>query len=426
MDHFNYKNAELFTENVAVAKIATEVGTPCYVYSSATLTHHFNVLNSAFEGLNPLICFALKSNSNFAVIKTLTNLGAGVDVVSEGEIRRALACDVSPSKMIFSGVGKTAAEMRFALEIDIFQFNVESAPELELLNKVAGEIGKKARIAIRVNPDVDAATHGKITTGLKTSKFGIDVNVAPAIFAQAAAMANIDLQGVSVHIGSQITDLQPFESAFARLKDFVTDLEKAGHIIRTIDLGGGLGIPYELGKNPPTPEAYAQIVKNIFGDYSGKLIFEPGRVITGNAGILISEVIYVKATTARNFLIVDAAMNDLIRPSYYDAHHDIVPVVQPQHAKPNQELPQTQYDIVGPVCETGDTFATLRSLPELKAGDLIAFRSAGAYGAVMASTYNSRLMVAEVMVNGDEYAVTSRRQTYDEMFEREQIPAWLK
>jgi len=426
MDHFNYKNGELFAENVAVAKIAAEVGTPCYIYSSETLRHHFTVLNSAFDGLNPLICFALKSNSNFAVIKTLAQAGAGVDVVSEGEIRRALACGVLPSKMIFSGVGKTAAEMRFALENDIFQFNVESAPELELLNKVAGEMGVKARIAIRVNPDVDAATHGKITTGLKTSKFGIDIDVAPQIFAQAAAMPNIDLQGVSVHIGSQITDLQPFEDAFLRLKEFVAELEKVGHKIHTIDLGGGLGIPYELGKVPPEPAAYAQIVKDIFADFAGKLIFEPGRVITGNAGILISEVIYVKSTAARNFLIVDAAMNDLIRPSYYDAHHDIIPVIHPPHAKPSEVLPQTEYDIVGPVCETGDTFAQLRALPELKAGDLIAFRSAGAYGAVMASTYNSRLMVAEVMVHGSEYAVTSRRQSYEEMFEREQIPSWLK
>ena len=430
MDHFNYKNGELFAENVAVAKIAAQVGTPCYIYSSATLRHHFNVLSAAFLGLSPLICFALKSNSNFAVIKTLASLGAGVDVVSEGEIRRALACGVSPSKMIFSGVGKTAAEMRFALENDIFQFNVESAPELELLNKVAGKMGAKARIAIRVNPDVDAATHGKITTGLKTSKFGIDINVAPQIFAQAAAMPNIDLQGVSVHIGSQIIDLKPFEAAFMRLKEFVAELEAKGHQIHTIDLGGGLGIPYELGKVPPEPAEYAQIVKDIFGDYvtkSGcKLIFEPGRVITGNAGILISEVIYMKATAARNFLIIDAAMNDLIRPSYYDAHHDIVPVVQPPHAKPSVALPEVEYDIVGPVCETGDTFATLRSLPNLRAGDLIAFRSAGAYGSAMASTYNSRLLVAEVMVHGDEFAVTSRRQTYDEMFEREQIPSWLE
>lgn len=427
MDHFNYKNSELHAENVAVAKIAAEVGTPCYIYSSATLSNHYRVMEAAFAGLkNVQICFALKSNSNFAVIKTLAALGAGTDVVSEGEIRRALACGVDPKKIIFSGVGKTADEMRFALENNIFQFNVESVPELHLLNKVAGEKGVKARIAIRVNPDVDAATHGKITTGLKTSKFGIDIDVAPQIFAEAASLPNIDLQGVSVHIGSQIIDLQPFEEAFQRLKEFVAELEKAGHKIHTIDLGGGLGIPYELGKNPPAPAEYGKIVEKIFGDFEGMLIFEPGRVITGNSGILVSEVIYLKETATRNFLIIDAAMNDLIRPSYYDAHHDIVPVIQPPHVKPSGVLPQTEYDIVGPVCETGDTFATLRSLPDLQAGDLIAFRSAGAYGAVMASTYNSRKMVAEVMVKGDEFAVTSRRQTYDEMFEREQLPAWLK
>ncbi len=427
MDHFNYKNGELFAEDVAVAKIAAEVGTPCYIYSSSTLSHHYKVMEAALSGLkNSLICFAQKSNSNFAVIKTLAALGAGMDVVSEGEIRRALACGVSPQKIIFSGVGKTADEMRFALEQDIFQFNVESAPELLQLNKVASEMNMKARIAIRVNPDVDASTHGKITTGLKTSKFGIDIDVAPEIFAQAASLPNIDLQGVSVHIGSQITDLKPFELAFMRLKEFVTMLEADGNKISTVDLGGGLGIPYELGKNPPAPAEYAKIVEKVFGDFEGKLIFEPGRVISGNSGILVSEVIFVKETAARNFLIINAAMNDLIRPSYYDAHHDIIPLVEPAHVKPGAETEREEYDIVGPVCETGDTFATLRSMPKLKAGDLLAFRSAGAYGAVMAGTYNSRQIVAEVMVNGDEYAVTARRQTYEEMFEREEIPSWLE
>lgn len=427
MDHFNYKNGELFAEDVAVAKIAAEVGTPCYIYSSATLEHHYSVMDSAFANLADVqICFALKSNSNFAVIKTLGAMGAGMDVVSEGEIRRAFACGIPASKIIFSGVGKTAAEMRFALENDIFQFNVESQPELKLLNKTAGEVGVKARIAIRVNPDVDAATHGKITTGLKTSKFGIDIDMAPEIFAQAASMEYIDLQGVSVHIGSQITDLQPFEDAFLRLKEFVSELEQGGNKIRTVDLGGGLGIPYELGKNPPSPAEYAKIVEKVFGDFDGKLIFEPGRVISGNSGIMISEVVYVKETPARNFLIIDAAMNDLIRPSYYDAHHDILPVIEPPHTKPGAEVPRVEYDIVGPVCETGDTFAKLRNLPKMAAGDVIAFRSAGAYGSVMASTYNSRKIIAEVMVKGGEYSITSRRQTYDEMFEREETPAWLK
>ena len=426
MDHFNYKNNELFAEEVAIKKIAAEVGTPFYCYSSATLTHHFKTYSEGFEGRDALVCFAVKSNSNFAVIKTLASLGAGADVVSEGEIRRALLCGVKPEKIVFSGIGKTAPEMEFALNTGIFQFNVESEPELELLNKVAGKLGKKAAIAIRINPDVDAKTHGKITTGLKTSKFGVNIDVAPELFEKARNMENIIVQGISVHIGSQITDLTPFDKAFRRVKTFLAELTLKGFKFTTLDLGGGLGIPYELGKNPPHPRDYAKMVLEIFSDWKGKLIFEPGRVLVGNAGILVSEVIYIKPTEERNFLIVDAAMNDLIRPSYYAAHHDIIPVALPQHTKPGTPTTSANYDIVGPVCETGDTFAQLREMPELKAGDLIAFRTGGAYGAVMASTYNSRKIVPEVMVEGAEYAVTSRRMSYDEMFEREQIPNWLK
>lgn len=419
MDHFNYKNGELFAEDVAVTKLATQFGTPLYIYSAATITRHFTIMAEHLTGLNNLICFAVKSNSNFAVIKTLAQLGAGADVVSEGEIRRALLCGVVPEKIIFSGIGKTATEMAFALEKGILQFNVESIPELELLSKVASRLGKTANIAIRVNPDVDASTHGKITTGLKTSKFGIDIDIAKDVYELARKLPNINANSISVHIGSQITDLKPFENAFKRVREFVQELEQAGHKIERIDLGGGLGIPYEMGKNPPHPRDYAKMIKVIFAGTNYKFIFEPGRVIVGNAGILVSKVIYVKPTEQREFLIVDAAMNDLIRPSYYEAHHDIVPVIA--NAKP-----ESKYDIVGPVCETGDTFATLREMPKLKADDLIAFRSAGAYGSVMASTYNSRQMVAEVMVNGAEYALTSRRQSYDEMFEREIIPEWLK
>jgi diaminopimelate decarboxylase len=419
MDHFNYNNGELYAENVAVSKLAAEFGTPLYIYSSATLTHHFKVIDESLDGLNKLVCFAVKSNSSFAVIKTLAKAGAGADVVSEGEIRRALLCGVAPKKIIFSGVGKTASEMEFALNTGILQFNVESEPELELLSKVASKLGKSADVAIRVNPDVDAATHGKITTGLKTSKFGIDINRGREMFDKAKALPAINAVSVSVHIGSQITDLKPFRDAFIRVREFLKELETAGHKIERVDLGGGLGIPYEVGKNPPHPSEYGKMVKEVFAGLNYKFIFEPGRVLVGNAGILVSKVIYVKPTEQREFLIIDAAMNDLIRPSFYSAHHDILPVKE-------SKKPPVKYDVVGPVCETGDTFATLREVPQLLPDDLVAFRSAGAYGAVMASTYNSRQIVAEVIVNNKEYSLISRRQTYDEMFEREIIPEWLK
>ena len=421
MDHFNYKNGKLFAEDVEVSKLAAEFGTPLYIYSAATLKHHYNVMAESFKGLDALICFAVKSNSNFAVIKTLASLGAGADVVSEGEIRRALLCGVPANKIIFSGIGKTAEEMEFALSSGILQFNVESEPELELLSKVASKLGKTAEIAIRVNPDVDAATHGKITTGLKTSKFGIDINLGVAMFRKARSLPGIKAASVSVHIGSQITDLTPFEKAFIRVREFLKELEADGTVLERVDLGGGLGIPYEIGKNPPHPSAYGEMVKKVFAAEAKKyrFIFEPGRVLVGNAGILVSKVIYVKPTEQREFLIVDAAMNDLIRPSFYSAHHDIIPVDE-------KKIGNAKYDIVGPVCETGDTFAELRPMPTLEQEDLIAFRSSGAYGAVMASTYNSRKIVAEVMVNGSEYALTSRRQSYEEMFEREVIPGWLK
>jgi diaminopimelate decarboxylase len=421
MDHFSYKDGQLYAEDVKISKLAEEFGTPLYIYSSATLRHHYNVMAQSLKGLDTLICFAVKSNSSFAVIRTLAAEGAGADVVSEGEIRRALLCGIPANKIIFSGIGKTAEEMEFALNSGILQFNVESEPELELLSKIASRLGKTAEIAIRVNPDVDAATHGKITTGLKTSKFGIDINLGRAMFKKARALPGIKAASVSVHIGSQITDLTPFEKAFIRVREFLKELEADGTILERVDLGGGLGIPYEVGKNPPHPAAYGEMVKKVFADESKKykFIFEPGRVLVGNAGILISKVIYVKPTEQREFLIVDAAMNDLIRPSFYSAHHDIIPVIEKNSGT-------AKYDIVGPVCETGDTFATLREMPELADGDLIAFRSSGAYGAVMASTYNSRKLVAEVMVNGQDYALTSRRQSYDEMFEREQTPEWLK
>lgn len=414
MDHFLYKNGELHAEDVAILEIAAQIGTPFYCYSSGTFEHHFKVMQKALENINPLICFAVKSNSNLAIIKTLGNLGAGADVVSEGEIRRVLKAGISPEKIIFSGVGKTAEEMRFALETGIFQFNIESEPELILLNEVAKEIGRTAPVAIRVNPNVDAITNAKITTGLKTSKFGIDIDYAPKVIDLARNLENIHLQGLSVHIGSQITDLEPFKKSYQRLREFADEIGG----LEYLDLGGGLGVPYELDKVPPHPDDYAKIVEAVFGDGKYKLCFEPGRVIAANAGIMVSKVIYTKPTEERDFLIIDGAMNDLIRPSYYSAHHDIVPVIEDTNLT-------ASYDIVGPVCETGDTFATQRKMPELKSGDLIAFRTAGAYGAVMAGTYNSRPLIAEVVVKGDKFAVTARRQTYEEMFDREEMPSWL-
>jgi len=418
MDHFNYKNAELYAEDVAVVKIAAAVGTPFYCYSHATLTHHYKVFAEGFKNRDVLICFAVKSNSSLAVIKTLADCGAGADVVSEGEIRRALRAGVDAQKIIFSGIGKTADEMKFALEQNIFQFNVESEAELELLSKIAAALGKTANIAIRVNPDIDAGTNSKITTGLKTSKFGVDITQAPALYKKAAQLPGIKIQGISVHIGSQITDFKPFESAFLRVRDFWGELEKSGIKIPRLDLGGGIGVPYEQGKNPPHPREYAKMVCEIFKDFPGKLIFEPGRVLAGNAGILVSEVIYTKKNDEREFLIIDAAMNDLIRPSFYNAHHDIIPIAQ------SSNLKAKTYDIVGPVCETGDTFAEKREMPELKAGDLVAFRTAGAYGAVMASTYNSRRIVPEVMVKADKFTLISRRMSYEEMLSREILPDW--
>ena len=421
MDHFTYRNNELYAEDVPVAAIAEKFGTPFYCYSHSTLTHHYKVFAEGFKNRDVLICFAVKSNSNLAVIKTLALAGAGADVVSEGEIRRALKAGVDPRKIIFSGIGKTAGEMEFALNTGIYQFNIESEAELELLSKTAARLGKIADIAIRVNPDIDAGTNSKITTGLKTSKFGVDIDIAPALYKKASTLPGIKIQAISVHIGSQITDFAPFKKAFLRVREFWQQLEKSGIKISRLDLGGGIGVPYEQANTPPPhPREYAEIVNEIFKTFPGRLIFEPGRVLVGNAGILVSKVIYTKENDTRNFLIVDAAMNDLIRPSFYSAHHDIIPVSQKPKAKTQK------YDIVGPVCETGDTFATLREMPELTSGDLVAFRTAGAYGAVMASTYNSRLIIPEIMVKGLEFSEISRRMSYDEMLAREIMPKWLE
>jgi len=412
MDHFNFKDGELYAENVAIKDIATQVGTPFYCYSKATFTHHFNVFNNAIKTGNRLVCFAVKSCSNISVLKLLASLGSGADIVSEGELRRALAAGIPASKIVFSGVGKTSGEIEFALQQDIFQFNIESEEELENINRIAISQNTKANIALRVNPDVDAKTHEKITTGTKTSKFGIDINIAKDIYIKAANMDGINVQGVSVHIGSQITDLTPFKLAYNRVKQFLAELQEADINLKVVDLGGGLGIPYEVGKNPPHPAEYGKIIQDVWGDTNYKLVFEPGRVIAGNAGIMVSAVTYTKHSYGRDFLILDSGSNDLIRPSYYSAMHEIQAVTQ-------SDAPKQPYDIVGPICESADKFADQYHLPPMQAGDLIAIRSCGAYGAVMASNYNTRALIPEVLVDGDNYKVVSARQTYDEILERE-------
>ncbi|MER8382450.1 diaminopimelate decarboxylase [Mesorhizobium sp. M0142] len=421
MNHFDYRDGVLHAEDVAISDIAASVGTPFYCYSTATLTRHFRVFAEAFAGLDALVCYAMKANSNQAVLKVLTRLGAGADVVSEGELRRALAAGIPASKILFSGVGKTAREMDFALSAGILCFNVESEPELELLSARATALGKIAPISLRINPDVDARTHKKISTGKAENKFGIPWQQARKVYARAAELPGIKITGIDTHIGSQITELQPFDDAFALLVELVGALRADGHAIEHIDVGGGLGIPYRVDNNPPPlPEAYAQIVRKHVAKLGLKVMFEPGRLIVGNAGILVSEVIFVKEGDAKNFLVVDAAMNDLIRPTLYDAFHDIRPVVQQPVAAPRMRV-----DVVGPVCETGDYLGLDRDLPRLKAGDLIAVATAGAYGAVQAGTYNTRPLVPEVLVDGDRFHIVRPRQTYDELIGLDSVPDWL-
>ncbi len=421
MDHFTYKNGYLHAEDVPLSDIAASVGTPFYVYSTATLTRHYRLFTDALSPLPHQVCFAIKSLSNVAVLKVLGDLGAGMDVVSIGEYLRAKAAGVPGDRIVFSGVGKTRSEMRAALEGGIRQFNVESEPELRALSEVAASMGAVAPITIRVNPDVDAKTHEKIATGKKENKFGIPISRAPQVYAEAASLPGIDVVGIDVHIGSQLTDLAPFEEAYLKVADLTRQLRAEGHNIRRLDLGGGLGIPYTRGNEaPPLPSDYGAMIKRTVGDLGCEIEIEPGRLISGNAGLLVAAVIYVKQGEERDFLILDAAMNDLIRPSMYGAHHDIVPVVEPV---PGAE--QQTYDVVGPVCETGDTFAKARSLPSIAAGDLVAFRSAGAYGAVMASEYNSRPLIPEVLVHGDQFAVIRARPTFDEMVNRDRLPSWL-
>ncbi|MER8635283.1 diaminopimelate decarboxylase [Mesorhizobium sp. M0664] len=422
MNHFDYRDGALHAEDVAISDIAASVGTPFYCYSTATLTRHFRVFTEAFAGLDALVCYAMKANSNQAVLRVLARLGAGADVVSEGELRRALAAGIPASKILFSGVGKTAHEMDSALSAGILCFNVESEPELELLSARATALGKIAPISLRINPDVDARTHKKISTGKAENKFGIPWQHARKVYARAAELTGIKVTGIDTHIGSQITELQPFDDAFALLVELVGALRSDGHAIEHIDVGGGLGIPYRVDNNPPPlPDAYARIVRKHVAKLGLKVMFEPGRLIVGNAGILVSEVIFVKEGDAKNFLVVDAAMNDLIRPTLYDAFHDIKPVAQQPAAAPRMKV-----DVVGPVCETGDYLGLDRDLPRLKSGDLIAVSTAGAYGAVQAGTYNTRLLVPEVLVDGDRFHVVRPRQTYDELIGLDSVPDWLE
>lgn len=421
MDHFLYRDGVLHAEDVAVPEIAAAVGTPFYVYSAATLERHFTLFDDALSGMDHLVCFAMKSNSNMAVLKLMADLGAGMDVVSMGEYLRAKAAGVPGSRIVFSGVGKTREEMRVALEGGIRQFNVESEPELEALDEVARSLGVKAPIALRVNPDVDAKTHAKIATGKSENKFGIPIETCRDVYARAAKMDGIDVVGIDVHIGSQLTDLAPFELAFTKVAELTEALRSEGHDIRRLDLGGGLGIPYERSNTaPPLPVEYGEVIRRTVGHLGCEVEIEPGRLISGNAGILVSSLIYLKHGAGRDFMILDAAMNDLVRPSMYDAHHDIIAVNEPRAG-----VEQSPYDIVGPVCETGDTFAKARDLPPLAPDDLVAFRSAGAYGAVMASEYNSRPLIPEVLVKGDQFAVIRARPSYEEMINRDTIPEWI-
>ncbi len=421
MDHFLYRNGTLYAEDVAVSEIAAAVGTPFYCYSTATLERHFRLFDSALDPLPHLVCFAMKSNSNQAILKTLARLGAGMDVVSGGEYARAKAAGVPGDRIVFSGVGKTAVEMRTALEGGIRQFNLESEPEMELLSAIAVSMGVVAPVTLRVNPDVDARTHAKIATGKSENKFGIPIARARDVYARAAGLPGLEVIGIDVHIGSQLTDLEPFEQAYLKVADLTAVLRADGHDIRRLDLGGGLGIPYTRSNiAPPLPSDYGDLIKRTVGDLGCEVEIEPGRLISGNAGIMVSAVIYVKNGEGRDFLILDGAMNDLIRPSMYDAHHDIVPVQEPAAG-----AEQAPVDIVGPVCESGDTFAKQRNMPPLASGDLVAFRSAGAYGAVMSSEYNTRPLIPEVLVNGDQFAVIRSRPTFDEMIARDNIPEWL-
>ena len=421
MNHFDYRNGVLHAEAVSLVELADAVGTPFYCYSTATLERHYRVFSEAFAGEKTVICYAMKANSNQSVLRTLAKLGAGADVVSGGELKRALAAGIPAEKILFSGIGKTEAELSAALAADILCINIESEPELELLSRLASGQGKTARISVRVNPDVDAGTHAKISTGKSENKFGIPLTQARAVYARAAKLPGIRVTGAVMHIGSQITDLSRMETAFRILAEFVQTLRADGHNISHIDFGGGLGIPYHMDQAaPPLPSAYAAMVKRVTHNLGCTLMFEPGRMIVGNAGILVSRVIYVKHGDAKNFVIIDAAMNDLIRPTLYEAHHDILPL---REAGQNPQM--IVADVVGPVCETGDYLALGRSLPKPKAGDLLAIMTAGAYGAEQSGTYNTRAQVPEVLVKDDQYAVVRPRLEVDALIAMDRPAPWL-
>jgi len=420
MDHFHYKSDTLFAEDVAVAEIAHAVGTPFYLYSTATLERHFRVFSEAFSGVDALVCFAVKANSNQAVLNTLAKQGAGADVVSEGELMRALRAGIPASKIVFAGVGKTEDAIKAALKAGIKQFNIESEAELEAIDLVAAGMNITAPISVRVNPDVDAKTHAKISTGKAENKFGIPWDRVDQVYDRISALDNVIAVGVDTHIGSQLTDLGPFRAAFSKIVDLTRHLRSKSHDIKHIDLGGGLGIPYGSDTaSPPSPGAYGDMVRSILGDLDCSIILEPGRLIAGNAGILVSKMLYEKTSETRRFYIIDAAMNDLLRPAMYEAHHEIIPVT-----KKHSDV--TTVDFVGPVCESSDVFAVARKTEKLMAGDLVAIKSAGAYGAVMASSYNSRQLIPEVIVSKEKYAIVRERQSLEELIAMDSVPDWLE
>jgi diaminopimelate decarboxylase len=419
MNPFAYRHGALHAEDVPLARVTEAVGTPFYCYSSAALTGQYRAFADAFGGTDALVCYALKANSNQAVIRTFAELGAGADVVSEGELRRALAAGIPAERIVFAGVGKTRVEMAAALEAGIFQFNVESEPELDALDEVARSKGRRAQVAVRVNPDIDAGTHAKITTGTKENKFGIDIARAPEVYERMRNRAGIEAVGVAVHIGSQLTDLAPYRAAFARVRGLVQHLRSEAHPIDRMDVGGGLGIAYGEDAVPAIAD-YVALVRQAADGLGCRVIAEPGRVMVGNAGVLVTRVIYVKMGAARRFVICDAAMNDLIRPTLYEAYHDIVTV-----AAPVPGAAHSLADVVGPICESGDFLAQGRSMPPVTAGDLLAIKSAGAYGAVMSSSYNSRLLIPEVLVSGGRFAVVRPRPSYEDLLGQDRLPPWL-
>ena len=424
MNHFDYINNTLHVEDVAIEKIAAEIGTPFYIYSTKTLLRHYQVFSDAMKknGLDALICYAVKANPNLSIIKTLANVGCGADVVSEGELRKALAAGIPANKIVFSGVGKSHDEIKYAIEKNIHEINVESYGELEVISQIAVNMNKQVEIAIRLNPDVDAGTHEKISTGKKENKFGIDMEMAGQIYAKAANLPGIKPVSVAVHIGSQLTSLEPYRQAFSKLAETITALQGQGIELKRLDLGGGLGIPYDKNDaTPPSPDEYAKVIKETVGHLNLPIMLEPGRMIVGNAGMMIAKVIGQKNGVDRKFIILDAAMNDLIRPTLYNGHHEIIPI--------KQNNTETQYitaDIVGPICESGDIFAKGRKIPILNIGDMVAFGSAGAYGASMSSTYNSRRLIPEILVDNDKFAIIRKRQTYEELLALDKIASWLQ